>query len=127
MRRSKTVSEKSQTGKKTIAILALVEGQSIDRAAAAVGISRATLYRWLNDSTFAAEVERGRAVAYGESLGRLRSVAEKAVDVLVAALGDRQASERRRAAGMVLEIAFKSRELEEFSTRLARLEERLER
>jgi AcrR family transcriptional regulator len=75
---------------------ALLAGRTITDAAAAVGVSRTTVHRWLRDDyLFRAEVNTARHALRQTSLARLDALCERSLEVLRVALD--QASDTRIA------------------------------
>lgn len=75
---------------------ALLSGRTITDAAAAVGVSRTTVHRWLKDDyLFRAEVNAARHALRQTSLARLDALCERSIEVLKGALD--QASDTRIA------------------------------
>jgi AcrR family transcriptional regulator len=75
---------------------ALLAGSSITDAAAAVGVSRTTVHRWLKDDfLFRAEVNSARHTLRQTSLARLDVLCERSIEVLAGALN--QANDTRVA------------------------------
>lgn len=118
----------TETGpdKRRLVIEALLAGESQDAAATVAGVSRRTVVRWLASPDFADELARARAAAFAEALAALKGGAGLAVKTLLDILKSKNPAERRQAAKEILGFAFKGAELEDFETRLARLEKYLE-
>jgi hypothetical protein len=75
---------------------ALLAGSTITDAAAAVGVSRTTVHRWLKDDyLFRAEVNAARHALRQTSLARLDALCERSIEVLRGALD--QSSDTRIA------------------------------
>jgi hypothetical protein len=75
---------------------ALLAGRTITDAAAAVGVSRTTVHRWLKDDyLFRAEVNAARHALRQMALARLDALCERSIEVLRGALD--QASDTRVA------------------------------
>ncbi|MBA3030869.1 MAG: hypothetical protein FP816_18925 [Desulfobacteraceae bacterium] len=115
------------SGKKQRAVLALISEPTIQAAAAATGIGETTLYRWLHDKEFQKAFYAARREIIGQSITRLQQASGKAVTTLVEIMSDQDkpASTRVTAAKTVLEMAFKSIELEGLEIRLTAIEDRL--
>lgn len=61
----------------------LIQGKSDRSTAEAVGVSRQTVWEWRNkDPLFIAELNRQRAELWSEARERLKSLANRALDVL---------------------------------------------
>ena len=83
----------------------LICGKTKRAAAAAVGVARFTVTRWLQDAEFVAALNRRRLEVQEENTERLRAMTQKALDVLEAALEDANPHVRLRAAMHVLQAA----------------------
>jgi len=107
------------------AIAALLSHRSVEESAKAVGISVATLKRWMRLPEFrAAHLEARRAVVW-QANARIQQNAGAAVAVLFKLMADPStpAAVKARTAHCVLECANRSLELEDIELRLTRLEE----
>ena len=86
------------------AIDILVQGKTDQETALAVGLVRETVTRWRNDNPhFAAKLNKQRQLLWGTGQDRLRSLVNKAVDTIDAALdaGDTKAAvELLKAVGL---------------------------
>jgi transposase-like protein len=109
--------------KKEQAVLALLSSPSISEAAKAVGISEATLWRWLQRSDFQHAYREARNRLIEQALARLQQATGEAVATLRRNLTSGKASVEVRAAQIILEQATKAIELYDLEERLARLEE----
>lgn len=74
----------------------LAGGDSITRTAAAVGVSRQTIYNWLAEPEFSAEVDRIRSAVVNGAIGRLRGAVELAVGALCDVASNPEAPEAAR-------------------------------
>ena len=104
------------------ALAALIEHKTVTAAAEAVGLTRKTIYQYLQDPAFRAALtnaERGLIDGAGV---RLLAGQEQALDTLEALMGDRDATNRRLAAVAWLNYALKWRELRNIEDRLGELE-----
>jgi len=106
-------------------ILALLEHSSVEKAAAALGVSEATMWRRLKDPGFQGALRQARREAFSRSVARLQQASSAAVTTLLRIMcdGKSPASSRVRAAFGVLELAFRANELEDMQARIERLEE----
>lgn len=111
---------------RSVAAALLGAGKSVSYAAEAISVSRATLYRWIQEPEFKALIASHRGVVLGEALGRLTELALSAVDVLARSLGSENESNRLRAATAILDRLMTIREATEVAERLAALEAKLE-
>jgi hypothetical protein len=109
-------------------ILALLEHPSMEKAAAALGMSTSTLWRWTRREGFREDLLKARRESLSRAVSRLHHAASAAVNTLLAVMLDRSApaSARIRAADSILELAQKSIAMEETELRLCRLEEAVE-
>ena len=89
-------------------------------------VSRDTLYEWLKDPAFKAELDRQRAEQVAQGLALLSQSVYKAVETLVGLLEDRDGRLKRLAARDILDQHVKFRELDELTQRIEAIEERLE-
>jgi Homeodomain-like domain len=120
----------AETGRITAepaAVLALARGLSKADAAAAAGVGERTVYRWLDDDAFRAQVTRERGRLIERAVGRLADQAAAAADVLgeLAANVDTPPAVRVSAARALLEQAARLRDSLEIEERLAAVEARL--
>ena len=105
----------------------LLTSGDVSKAAAAAGVSRETLYKWLKQSAFSNAIREAESEAL-ESLSRaLVSLGEKAAAALGGILEDSGAldSSKLRAAEIVLSNLMRLRELVEIEKRIDILEKRL--
>ncbi len=106
-------------------IVALLENPTLQKAAAAVGVSDVTLWRWLKQPEFAEAYRNARREAFSQSVARLQHASNAAVGTLLRVMTDKEASasSRVRAAEVVLTTAFRGIEIEDIEARVAKLEE----
>jgi AcrR family transcriptional regulator len=101
-------SQRNETGKHERAITALVAGATMQAAAAAAGVDRTTLWRWMReDAMFIWAYNQARADQRDAVQAELRSLAADALAVVRGMLQDDEAPPalRLRAAMAVLEVA----------------------
>lgn len=108
--------------KKRAALRALLSGLSLEDAASVAGVSRVSLWRWLQEPAFNAELQRLEADALQAVSRRLLTLATGAADVLEKALQDSKATIRLRAAALILERLAAYRQAAELERRLEALE-----
>ena len=72
--------EEVRLDKETSLALAIARGQSIDAWAKQNDVARSTAFRWASDPEVRREVEATRRRALGRAIGRMASLATKAVD-----------------------------------------------
>jgi hypothetical protein len=106
-------------------ILALLEHARVDQAAAAAGVSEATMWRRLRDPNFQEALREARREAFSRAIARLQQAGSAAAATLLRIMCDNKApgATRVRAAVSVLEMAFRGIELEDMQGRIRRLEE----
>ena len=107
-------------------ILALMQNTTIERAAAAAGVSEVTLWRRMREPEFQDQYRQARREAFAHSVVRLQHASSAAVSTLLRVMTDpaAPAHSRVRAADSVLDRSLQAMELEDLEVRLARLEER---
>jgi hypothetical protein len=82
----------------------LLQGKSDRVTSEAVGVSRQTVWEWRNlDPLFIAELNRQRSEMWNEARGRMRSLANRALDVLEMQLGSDDSKASLAAAKYVLQ------------------------
>jgi predicted TIM-barrel fold metal-dependent hydrolase len=111
------------TRKQTKAISSLLACQTIAQAAKMAGVSDRTLYRWLNEDAFTAELQRaGRQTVTG-ALRRLIAGRDAALDTLHHLMTKaRSENVRRLAARDWFDILYRTTEIETILERLDALE-----
>jgi hypothetical protein len=112
------------TGKQHKAIEALLREPTIQAAAEATGVSRATIFRWLSDPVFSSAHREARGRLLESTLTALQAASADAVICLREVINDKtaQVSARVSAARSVLEMGLKAREVLEVEERLKVLE-----
>jgi len=105
-------------------IVALLENSTLEKAAASLQISTATLWRWTQQEDFQEAFLKARRQAFSKSVSRLQHASGAAVSTLLTVMADRTAphASRVRAADSVLDRGMKAIELEDLEARLQRLE-----
>jgi hypothetical protein len=106
------------------AILALLEGSTREKAAAAAGINAATLYRWQKDPQFQKAMLDARREVFGQAMGQLQQASSTAVETLVKIMTDLEAhvGGRVQACKCVLELSRKSLELDDLKIQVEELQ-----
>ena len=110
------------SAKQRAALRALVSGFSLEGAASAVGVSRVSLWRWMQEPAFREELRSLEDEALQELQRRLLSLSSGAALVLERALQDSKPTIRLRAAALILERLAAYRQAAELERRLAALE-----
>jgi len=104
------------------AIPFLLGAKSVEEGCRNAGLSKATVFRWLRQDDFRAEVQRQREAVTTEALQRLKASITAAVDTLVALTGSQEESIRLRAAQQIIDFCLKIRDGDEIESRLERVE-----
>ena len=104
-------------------IMALLEHPTLERAAAALDMSKATLWRSMQRPEFATAFRKARRDAFSQSLARLQHAANVAVNTLLRVMTDREApaASRVRAADVVLQATVRGMEVEDIEARVSEL------
>lgn len=108
--------------KQSRAIDALLTEGGIDAAAKVAGVSRVTLWRWLQDETFCNALKQADSERMGATIRRLTSLSDAAVTTLQEAMTSGKTGERIRAADIVLARLLQLRELHELEQRITQIE-----
>lgn len=106
---------------------ALLEASSIEKACELAGINKTTGYKYLKDEKFLTEYRKIRREAMQQVTARLQKTSEEAVDVLREVMNDKKAtpSSRVQSAKNVLEIAYRSIELDDIQERIETIESKI--
>lgn len=109
------------------AILCLLQNSTIAAAAECAGVNDRTIYRWLEDSAFLAELRQAESAMIDSAARLLAGGAADVVAVLVAIAGNQseKSSDRIRAGAVILGNLLKLQELRQLEQRIAELEKRL--
>lgn len=113
------------TTKQANALDALLNGETVNGAAAAAGVSERQVYRWLKDDAFNSEMKRMKAEMLRLAGVRLAALTARSIKVLGELLEDPHApgaGVRLRCAIAVLEMVDRWRQTDDFDERLTRLE-----
>ena len=103
------------------AIPLIIASRTMTEGAEKNGISRNTIYEWLKNPVFKAELQRQREVVVEEALEQLKTHAVKAVDNLGELLDTRNEFFRKNVSLDIINLAIKSRE----QSNIAKLEKRV--
>src|SRR5208337_689479 len=112
----------SLTRKQREAIPHLIGARSLEAGRKKAKPSKSTLYKWLQDETFKADLDRQREAIISEALDRLKASIGKAVEVLTGLMDAPEKNIKIRACERVLEFFLKAKEIEEIEARLSELE-----
>lgn len=105
------------TPRQTLAMPYIAANPSMTEAAKAAGISRVTLYRWMQDPSFRAELERIRRDAVDLAYAELRGLALKSVTAIAELLEDPDPRVRGMAARTALNSVAKAEEVYQLRNR----------
>ena len=110
--------------KQTKAIPILLQASSIQEAATAAGISERTLYRWLHDPAFQAELQQAQDRIVNTAIRRMSAGINDAVDCLLQIINDPtvKASSRVNASRILLGEFRHLRAFADLSQRVTALE-----
>jgi hypothetical protein len=95
--------EKTLTPEQRRAIVALLSAKNTTEAAKVAGVSERSLFRWLEDATFKAELNAAQADIMATATRRLTHAMNTAADVLVDVMehGDTRSVKLRAALGLI--------------------------
>lgn len=119
---------KNVSSKQHRAVIALLTCTTVGKAATAAGIADRTIYRWLKEPAFLAELRSAESEALAAVTRKLVSLAGKAasvLDVVLDGTSPLETSVRVRAADIVLARLMPLREMVDTESRLAAIEEKL--
>jgi hypothetical protein len=116
---------KNDTDKREILMDALLTSPDVSAAAKAADTSRSTVYRWLQDADFSAELKQKRDAALDSAIESIKSHSGKAADTLAGMLAADDERVRRMAAKDLLDYSFKILEGRDVLQRLEAIETKL--
>ncbi len=119
---------KKLTSRQIKTIDSLIVCPTIDQAAERAGVTRKTIYRWLQNQDFKAELNMAEGAAIDKAGRRLIAMADKAISALDDVLDNPSregAGNKRLAAAAIIDIFMRLRELRNIETRLSELEARV--
>jgi AcrR family transcriptional regulator len=105
-----------------VAIRYLLSSSSLEEASQNAKVSRTTLYKWLKDDRFKAEVRRQRDEVIQSALNRLKSAITEAVEELIKLTKAQREEVRRLACNDIITHVLKSIEIEDIEQRLDKVE-----
>jgi hypothetical protein len=105
--------------------VALLNEQTVGRAATAARVGERTLYRWLDKPAFARAYRKARREAFGQAIALTQRYAPVAVNTLVQIMMDdaAPASSKVAAATTLLRFGREGIELDDLAARVEALEE----
>lgn len=111
------------TGKRTRAITALLGSKTTQEAADLAGVTERTLYRWLSEPDFRANLTAAEGMAIEGAGRQLLAGQQKALDTLQDLMTNATSeSVKRQACNDWLSMIFKYRELAALENRVTELE-----
>lgn len=107
---------------------ALLQCASVDQACKEAGINRTTGYKYLKDELFMDEYRSLRRDAMQQVTAQLQKKSEEAVQVLAEVMNDKEAPHASRvtSAKNVLDVAYRSLELDDLQQEVDKLKTALE-
>ncbi len=119
------MSEKKVTRKQKKAIAALLKYPTIEQVAEAIGVNPRTIFRWLDDPGFRLALSQAEGASLDKITRRLLLLGGKAIDAIESVLDDPSqegATNKRLAAGLILDQLLRLRELRSIEQRISDLE-----
>ena len=120
-----TEAEIKLTARQSKAIPIIIDSASYTEAAQKAGISRKTLWQWLKDPQFAAELDRQRREVVSEAFGILSQSITKAVETLAKLLDSEDERTKRLTANDIIGHILPHKEVDELENRITAIEQRL--
>ena len=90
---------KNETDQREILMDALLNSPDVSAAAEKAEVSRATVYRWLSDADFAAELKKKRDAMLDSAIESVKSHSVRAADTLAKILGMTLSTNNWKASG----------------------------
>lgn len=100
----------------------MLNSPSIEVASKRAKVSRTTLYNWLKEDNFKAELKRRRDEVVNEALDRLKFALTKAIEELIKLINSPKPELRRLACKDIVDYALRSIEIENIEERLNKIE-----
>ena len=114
------------TDRQLKAIPHIVSNPTYDEGCKKARINRTTLYKWLKEPKFKAELDRQRNEVAAEAFGVLSQSLTKAVETLVDLLDNKDNRLKRLTAKDVINFIIRHKENEDLDKRMAAIEQRLD-
>ncbi len=104
--------------------MALLSSPTIKHAAHIANVGEATIFRWLKLPEFETAYREARKEVLNQATARLQNITSEAVDTLQKLMNDDETPPVNRisAAKIILDLSYKSFEIDELTNRLIRLE-----
>ena len=105
-----------------LVIAELLSSPSVEEACRRANVSKATVYGWLKEPMFLAELKRQREAVVEQAFERLKAGLTQAVDRLLVLLASEQESIQLRSAEVLLTHGIRALEHQELERRVEVLE-----
>ena len=114
------------TKKQDDVLIALLSSNSIEDASKASGVSKTTIFKYLQIDSFRESYRKARAETVSHAITQIQSACSEAVQVLRDIMNDKEspAASRVSCARTIIETGIKAVELDEIESRLCALEQR---
>ena len=122
---SKTQEKSKLTARQLKAIPHIVSSPTYTEGCKKAGINKTTLYKWLKEPEFKAELDRQRDEIAAEAFGILSQGLTKAVETLVSLLDNKDNRLKRLAAKDIIDFIIRHKENEDLDERLKEVEKLL--
>ena len=117
---------KGLTERQLKAIPFLISSSTYEEGRKRARIGKKTLYEWLKDPGFKAELKRRRNEIVKEAFDVLRDNITRAVRTLVGLLDTTRPETKRRVANDIINLTLKDKELQDIEKRLDNIEKTLQ-
>ena len=125
---STNVGEKLKLGRRQLkAIPFLVSSPTYTQGCEKTKINKATLYKWLKNPEFKAELDRQRNEIVEAAFGMIAQNIEKAISTLVGLLDTGDDRVKRLTANDIIGHFLKHKELKDLEERIQQIEQQLEK
>ena len=125
MGRAKTQKKSKLTARQLKAIPHIVSRPMYTEGCKKAKINKTTLYKWLKEAEFKAELDRQRDAVSAEAFGILSQSLTKAVETLVGLLDNKDDRLKRLTAKDVIDFIIRHKENEDLDRWLTEVEKRL--
>jgi len=119
------MSEAKLTDRQVKAIPHIVACPTYTEGCEKAKINKTTLYKWLKEPEFKAELDRQRDEVAAEAFGVLSQGLTKAVETLVGLLDNKDDRVKRLTAKDIIDFAIRHKDNEDLDKRLTEVEKRL--
>ena len=122
---SETKENSKLTNRQLKAIPHIVSSPTYTKGCKKAKINKTTLYKWLKEPQFKAELDRQRNEVVSEAFGILSQSLTQAVEAVVSLLDNKDNRLKRLAAKDVIDYMIRHKENEDLDERLTEVEKRL--